>query len=360
MPPPTDARGLLSRRRFLHATAASVLTLLAARPFGPALTGAASSAGPTRSTAASQPAEEALSPLLASVVAAPRPVLGADHRQHLAYEILLINASTLASAPFDVTLDTVEALDPDRDVVVGTLQGPALAEVMLRFRSGDPGATLGPGEGGVLLMDTSFEEGERVPPRLVHRFTVAFEPGHPLFTPEFHAAATEVVRDRPLVIAPPLRGARWLVANGCCAELNPHRGAMVPIEGALRFPERFAIDFVQLDAQGRLFHGPRDQNASYAGFGAEIRSVADGVVVQVRDGLPNQTPGAIRPLENPFDVGGNHVIVDIGDGRFAATASTAAHWRCGGERARSARPTRGGSARGCAGPCISISSAALG
>jgi hypothetical protein len=159
MPPPTDARGLLSRRRFLHATAASVLTLLAARPCGPALTGAASSAGPTRSTAASQPAEEALSPLLASVVAAPRPVLGTDHRQHLAYEILLINASTLASAPFDVTLDTVEALDPDRDVVVGTLQGPALAEVLLRFRSGDPGATLGPGEGGVLLMDTSFDEG---------------------------------------------------------------------------------------------------------------------------------------------------------------------------------------------------------
>ena len=44
----------------------------------------------------------------------------------------------------------------------------------------------------------------------------------------------------------------------------------------------------------------------------------------------------------------------------AATASTAAHWPCGGESARSARPTRGGSARGCAGPCISISSGAIG
>jgi hypothetical protein len=310
----------LSRTLLEFSSIIALVTLLAAGPFGPALTGAASSAGPTRSTASGQPAEEALSPLLASVVAAPRPVLGADDRQHLAYEILLTNPASFGKAVFAVTVAKVETIEPDRDVVVGTLQGPALAEVMLQFRSGNPGATLRPGEGGVLLMDTSFEEGERVPRRLVHRFTVAFEPGHPLYTHAFHAAATEVVRDRPVVIAPPLRGARWLVTNGCCAALNIHRGAVVPIEGALRFPERFAIDFLQLDAQGRLFHGPRDQNASYAGFGAEIRSVAKGVVVQVRDGLRDQTPGAVRPLENPFDVAGNHVIVDIGHGRFALYA----------------------------------------
>jgi Peptidase family M23 len=298
----------------------ALVTLLAAGPFGPALTGAASAAGPTRSTAASQPAEEALSPLVASVVAAPRPVLGADHRQHLAYEIMLTNPGSAGSASFAVTIAKVETIDPDRDVVVGTLDGSTLAEVMLRFRSGDPGATLGPGEGGVLLMDTSFDEGAGVPPRLVHRFTVAFEPGHPLYTHAFHAAATEVVRDRPLVIAPPLRGARWVVANGCCAELNSHRGTVAPIDGVPRFPERFAIDFEQLDAQGRLFHGPIDQNASYVGFGAEIRSVAEGVVVQVRDGLPDVTPGAAPPLENLFDFAGNHVIVDIGHGRFALYA----------------------------------------
>jgi hypothetical protein len=211
----------------------------------------------------------------------------------------------------------VETIDPARDVVVGTLEGSALAEVMLRFRSGDPGATLGPGEGGVLLMDTSFDEGAGVPPRLVHRFTVAFEPGHPLYTHAFHAAATEVVRDRPLVIAPPLRGAHWVVANGCCAELNSHRGTVAPIDGALRFPERFAIDFEQVDAQGRVFHGPIDQNASDVGFGAELRSVAEGVVVQVRDGLPDVTPGAAPPLENLFDFAGNSAQPSVGRTRIS-------------------------------------------
>jgi Peptidase family M23 len=301
----------------------ALVTLLGARLFGPTLTGAASAAGPTRSTASGQPAEEALSPLLASVVAAPRPVLGADDRQHLAYEILLTNPASFNKDTFAVTVAKVEAIDPDRDVVVGTLEGSALAEVMLQFRVPVPDptakATLGPGEGGVLLMDTSFDEGAHLPRRLVHRFTVAFEPGprRRLVTHEFHAAATEVVRDRPVVIAPPLRGARWVVINGCCAELNFHRGALVPIEGELRLPERFAIDFMRLDAQGRVFNGPVDQNASYASFGAEIRSVAKGVVVQARDGLPDQTPGAVQPLENPFDLSGNHVIVDIGHGRFA-------------------------------------------
>jgi hypothetical protein len=119
----------------------ALVTLLAARLFGPALTGAASAAGPTRSTASGQPAEEALSPLLASVVAAPRPVLGADDRQHLAYEILLTNPASFGKRVFAVTVAKVETIDPDRDVLVGTLEGSALAEVMLQFRVPVPDPT---------------------------------------------------------------------------------------------------------------------------------------------------------------------------------------------------------------------------
>src|SRR5215469_11838752 len=133
-----------SSRTLLELSLIIVLVSLLDGPLGPALASAASSAGPTRFTAASQPSQEALSPLLASVVVAPHPVLGADDRQHLAYEILITNPASINKTVFAVTISKVEALDPDRDVVVGTLEGSALAEVMLQFSNGGPGATLAP------------------------------------------------------------------------------------------------------------------------------------------------------------------------------------------------------------------------
>jgi hypothetical protein len=58
--------------------------------------------------------------------------------------------------------------------------------------------------------------------------------------------------------------------------------------------ERYAIDFVQLNDNKMLYSGPQDQLSSYAFFGTEIHSVADGIVVQIADNLPEQVPGKIK------------------------------------------------------------------
>jgi murein DD-endopeptidase MepM/ murein hydrolase activator NlpD len=81
--------------------------------------------------------------------------------------------------------------------------------------------------------------------------------------------------------------------------------------------ERFAIDFVQLNDKNMLNAGPQDQLSSYAFFGDEIYSVADGTVVEVVDGLPEQVPGKL-PAEATIQMAaGNHLVVDISQGRFA-------------------------------------------
>lgn len=48
---------------------------------------------PTQATVA-PPQPDVLSPLAVSVIAPPHPVLGADNRMHLAYELVLINQSS--------------------------------------------------------------------------------------------------------------------------------------------------------------------------------------------------------------------------------------------------------------------------
>ena len=60
-----------------------------------------------------------------------------------------------------------------------------------------------------------------------------------------------------------------------------------------------------------LNSGPPDQLSSYAFFGDEIYSVADGTVVAITDGLPEQVPGKLPEGATIQMAAGNHVVVDI-------------------------------------------------
>lgn len=83
-------------------------------------------------------------------------------------------------------------------------------------------------------------------------------------------------------------------------------------------PETFAIDWVRLDANNRFFTGDGTRNEDYPGFGAEIHAVADGTVVFVRDGIPEETPNEPpTTLHQPLDYGGNEVVLEIAPGVFA-------------------------------------------
>jgi hypothetical protein len=74
---------------------------------------AASSAVPAAAFAASA---EQITPVVASVLNAPQPVLATDGRQHLAYELILTNGNRTAAT---ATVRRIDALSGRR--VVGSL-----------------------------------------------------------------------------------------------------------------------------------------------------------------------------------------------------------------------------------------------
>src|SRR5689334_9807335 len=90
-------------------------------------TGAAPAAG-----AGEQPnLNEAFTLVVGSVLAPPHVVRGADNRQHLAYELQLLNV-----APFPVTLTRIDTLS-DTGAVLATVRGAALAAVVKRPEGGE-------------------------------------------------------------------------------------------------------------------------------------------------------------------------------------------------------------------------------
>jgi murein DD-endopeptidase MepM/ murein hydrolase activator NlpD len=89
------------------------------------------------------------------------------------------------------------------------------------------------------------------------------------------------------------------------------------VNGTLRVPERFAIDWVRLDSQHRLYTGKIDQLASYAYFGTPVHAVADGTAVNIYTSAVEQVPGADAKGITTQNIGGNMLVIDIGGGNFA-------------------------------------------
>jgi hypothetical protein len=281
----------------------------------PAILGAcAAPAAPSSEQAAS---DVQVTALLASATNAPLRVLGSDGMEHLEYDLILTN---VFAAP--VTLGSIEVTDPEGRVLL-RLDGDALLAVTQPVFVGAPTREV-PVSGAVaVVMDVVVPAGE-APERIGHR--IAYE--LPADAPA-RAVIGSLVLEGPelavdaraaMVLAPPFRGGGWLNGSGCCFTTQ-HRNVRLAVDGSRYIkPETFDIDWVRLQ-DGRLFEGDGSRVEQYYAFGAELLAVADGTVVHVRDGMPEETPGqppvAVR---STADYAGNTVVLEIAPGVFAPYA----------------------------------------
>ncbi len=181
------------------------------------------------------------------------------------------------------------------------------------------------GNSGLMYFDVTYTDPARIPRLLAHAVTVAAPAGGPGL-PALYAAASDTnpvpVGCRPLaVLHPPLVGHGWLNANGCCAIIDAHRGAILKVNDTLQAPEQFAIDYIQLGPNGACCNGGSPQAlSSWLGYGAPVLAAAPGVVVAVVDGLPDQQPVGTKTGVTAANAAGNSVVEDIGGGRYVGYA----------------------------------------
>ena len=157
-----------------------------------------------------------------------------------------------------------------------------------------------------------------VPAQLRHELTLRKSGDDKLF--EMNAATTRI-SDVITTITPPLRGKNWLAGNGP-SNTSDHRRTFIVIDGIPHIAQRYAIDWVQIDEKGSTYKGAAKDNRNYYCYGAEALAAADATVVEVKDGIPENTPGeASHAVEITLEtVAGNHVNLDLGGGVFAMYA----------------------------------------
>jgi hypothetical protein len=266
-----------------------------------------------RALGAAPPPKEEMTPLILSVQDAPIPFNGSDSSTHLAYEVLLTNFSS-----GDVSIEKVVVLGDGAELQ--TLESAEIATRVQAVGTREPSATLTKSTQALLFIHVIMPEGKRPPRELSHRVSARFAaapPGHQ----EITAVGGNIAVDhRPVaVIAPPLHGAGYISADSCCDAVR-HQRAALPINGRLWLAQRYAVDWEQVNEQGRIYRGPKEKVESYNIFGKEAIAVADATVASVTDGAPEGTPGAYPTAIDPAAADGNAVVLDLGQHRYAMYA----------------------------------------
>jgi hypothetical protein len=264
-------------------------------------------------------------PLLPSTFA----VEGTDNKQHIVYELVITNTGTATA-----TLQKIEVVSPDAShQVLASFEGDALL-TRLRTAGHGPEITTPQIEFSgtrLFLVDFTLDKDTRPPATLLHRFYLLAggSPGTPKdqATAQNYTIAPIALGTDITVLGPPLAGKGWVAFNGCCEPGGVHRGSGLPVNGQVHYAQRFAIDWMLLNADARFFHGDGKSVKDYANYGATVIAVADGTVVEALDRLDDQVPGSLPDpktitLEN---IDGNHIVLDLGHGKYGFYAHLQRH-----------------------------------
>ncbi len=236
----------------------------------------------------------------------------------MCYEIYLNNLSST-----QWTVQQIDVTNQDSGYLQ-TVQGSALDGVIFHpsrsrdSKGGAPAADIAPGESVIAYMWVAIAKNAPAPSQLLHKIALKRMGDDKVH--DIGAPATAVLTQLPQ-IASPLRGQNWVAANGPSNQ-SAHRRALIILDGSSYIAQRYAIDWVKADATGNTYQGDVKDNHKYYCFGVEALAVADAVVTEVKDGIPENVPdNTARAVPITLEtVAGNHVILDLGGGVYAMYA----------------------------------------
>lgn len=302
----------------MHAHRSVVSTLMVAAVF---LSAPSSAPAQPPANHASPALPEAFTPVIVTAIGTHHvAVPGTDGLYHVVYELELTDAK-----PATATIQRIDVLDADTPTrVIASFAGKQLLGSLRTLQPAPAHDARIPANASRLFyVELAFRRPDLIPRALVHRLCLlgAANPGPrtPATPLEYTVARIEVDRLPLPVLQAPLRGDGWVAVNGCCNSGTVHRGSLQSVNGALFNSQRFAIDWMRVNAKGELVHGDPGIASDYVDYGAKVHAVADGTIVETLDDLKDQAPGE---LPDPTTitlrtVDGNHVILDIGHGLYA-------------------------------------------
>jgi hypothetical protein len=263
-------------------------------------------------------------PLYMRVIASTWPseaaILVANGAKHSAYELYVTN---LGKTPLRIVELTVQGKKDDEVVMTQSASGKQLAAMFVPgagdgSKPDDP--ILQPSEAGIFFIFADFAQGHADPDSFDTAIRIE-QHGERSGSGTIQAAELDINPAAPIAIQSPLRGKNWSAGNGP-SNTSSHRRIIIPVNGQPHIGQRYAIDWIQLGDDGNSFSGDKHKNSSYHAWDQTVHAVMDGKIVEVKDGIAENVPnsGKLAVAMTSDTVAGNHVVEDLGDGRYAAYA----------------------------------------
>jgi len=220
---------------------------------------------------------------------------GTDRSTKVANQLVeLINAADYAGiqTKFNKEMDAALPLEKSRAFFIGLTQQMGKLQKL-----GDPRPI-----GGALVFPAKFEKGTLdMQIVLDSRGLIAGLSFRP------HVATKPAPEKHQTQLSLPFKGS-WLVFwGGDTRELNQHHD--VP-------NQRFALDLLGVGKGGKTQKGDGSRNQDFYAFGREVLAPADGTVIEVIEGVRDNTPGSM----NPYSAVGNCVAIQHREGEVSVLA----------------------------------------
>lgn len=289
--------------------------------------------------ASQQPQEYYDIPINIEAPIKPVPVKSVDGKWYLVYHLFLTNLGLS-----DLTLKSVEVSDAAGGKILTRYADKELSEYY-RFRTllptpprsempnGRYPRAISSGRIGVLFFWLTVDSPNAIPVSLNHRFV--FEPnslikllrrfasdreGSEMRLDDYNVA---VSKEKPVVIGAPLRGGDWRCSNG--PAYNTDHQFLGIRGGRVRIAQRFGCDFQKVDKEDNILPNPFPNeitNKMFYGYGAEVLAVANGNVVFVKDGIPENVPQATGEIKPAVPLtretnAGDWIAIDLGNNHYA-------------------------------------------
>ncbi|MGD8166674.1 M23 family metallopeptidase [Herbiconiux sp. P16] len=262
--------------------------------------------------------DTSFTPLIGSTTTTPAPVLGTDGKVHLAYELLLTNAVALPYA-----VDSLDIADAATGETVLSIGPDDIQSKITRLGddaegTGETGPiTIGQSETWIAWIDVAVDP-DAVPESLQSTANGTLQrPDGQSVEVDAIINTTPVSNEEARVVSSPVAAGDWYMSEGCCSNFTHHRNGFAPINGQGLVPQRFAVDFYKVDADGKTWEGDPSKPESYFSYRQPILSATSGTVVRSVDSFDNSTslPGP-PPIPPIIETVGNHVVVEIAPGRY--------------------------------------------
>ncbi|CAN5338237.1 M23 family metallopeptidase [soil metagenome] len=249
------------------------------------------------------------------IIQAPTPLVALD-KNYLVYELNLTNYHT---AP--AIIDTLEILTAVNQPALFKYNQQDLTALIhntgIKGPVQDP-FTIPAGMAKMVYLFLPFTSKADIPKQLIHQIRFKTQHKNEVVHLMIITNPLTINHNDPVIVSPPLRGDYWIAGNAP-SNTSGHRTTNLIVNGHSYFAQRYAIDFVQIGKDGKTYHDDEHSNSNYYAYGQDILAVARGKVVALKDGIPENIPhtdAKAIPIELDT-VGGNHLVIDIGQGHYA-------------------------------------------